>query len=240
MRCDAPPPLSDEEINAALDGAPPPETIAHLERCSGCRARLVEAQQLDRALQRKLHRWDCPPSETLAEYHLGLLDTGRERSVTWHVQNCVRCAAELEELRLFLLEETPAMEPVIRQPAVPWRPHAILARLLPSGPRGQLAAVRGEGGVSLIAQSSAATIVLEPRLSEPAQVLITGQIADDAGEQDRWQDALVEMRQAGVLIATAFVDDLGAFSMGPVEHGSGELQITASDGTSIVIEDLAL
>ncbi len=71
-------------------------------------------------------------------------------------------------------------------------------------------------------------------------MLITGQIADEAGEQERWQDALVEMRQAGVLIATAFVDDLGGFSIGPVEHGSGELQVTASDGTSIVIEDLAL
>ncbi len=238
--CDNPPPLSDEAISAALDGEAPAQVLAHLEHCGGCTARLEQAQRFERVLAGTLHRWDCPPSAQLGDYHLGLLTPSEQRAITAHLRLCRRCSTELEELRTFLNEDIPAAEPRSQKPRSPRRLDALVARLLPAGPGLQLEGVRGAGDDILIAQSSAATIVLDPQPAEHESVRVVGQVMDEVGEQHRWSGALVEARQAGVLVATAFVDDLGVFSFGPIATGITELRVTAAAGPALFVEGLVL
>jgi len=240
MACDHPPPVSDEAINAVLDDDVTPEVKAHLARCSTCTARLEQTTRFEEALAGALHRWDCPAPAELADYHLGMLAAARERGIAAHVRLCPHCMAEVEELRVFLLEEPVAAAPPVPQPRDRgWR-DAIMAQLLSAGPGSYAGAMRGTGNAPLIAHSSEATIVLEQSPAGHDRVQIEGQIADEAADDERWLDALVEVRRDHVLVATAFVDDLGGFSLGPVARGDCELRITASDGTSIVVEELDL
>jgi hypothetical protein len=60
---------------------------------------------------------------------------------------------------------------------------------------------------------------------------LIGQLMAD--EQDSWAGALVVLRQAGVLQATATLDDLGGWNCGPLPAGMSELQITCEDGRSV-------
>ena len=240
MACNHPPPVSDEAINAVLDGDPAPEVKAHLARCGTCAERLEQANRFEKGLAGALSRWDCPAPAELADYHLGLLAAARERRIAAHLQLCPRCSADVEELRVFLLEEPVAAAPPVPQPR-PRRWHdAIMAQLLPAGPSSYAGAMRGAGSAPLIAQSSVATIVLEQSPVAHDRVQIEGQIADGAADDERWLDALVEVRRDGALLATAFVDDLGGFSLGPLTAGDCELHVTAADGTSIVLADLVL
>ena len=244
MPCNNPPPLSDETISAILDGDTTPETEAHLQQCGDCAARLVEARQWEHAIAGQLHRWDCPSPQELGDYHLGSVTQARQRSIAAHLDVCVRCSAEIEDLRVFVADEVAApirsTETTTGQSQPRGRLRAMVAQLLPRTPGFAGAALRGSGDGPMIAQCSAATIVLEAQQLEQQTVRLTGQIADEAGEQERWDGALVEVRQDNVLIAVAFVDDLGGFNYGPLGKGTTGLSITAADGTWIVVEDLDL
>jgi hypothetical protein len=245
MSCSDPPPLSDETINAALDGDTAPEVLGHLQHCAHCADRLEEARQFETSLRGHLARWDCPPAEQLGDYHLGLVPQAQQRVIAAHLEVCPRCSAEIEDLRVFLTEAQPAQLHAQEQvlpapPAGPRRLRALVAQLLPRAPGFQLAGLRGAGDGPLIAQSSAATIVLEPQKIDPQAIRLTGQIADEAGDQDRWDGALVEVRQADTLVAIAFVDEVGGFSCAPIQRSITDLRIIGADGTWIVVDDIDL
>ena len=244
MPCSDPPPLDDETIDAALDGDMPPAVAAHLQHCTYCASRLEEARQFETALRGRLARWDCPPPEELGDYHLGLVPQARQRAIAAHLEECPRCSAEIEDLRVFLTEAVPAQsrsEEAI-PPARPehTRLRALVAQLLPRALGFQLAGVRGAGDGPLIAQSSAATIILDPQKIDPQAVRITGQIADEAGDQDRWDGALVEVRQADTLVVVAFVDEAGGFICAPIQRSTTDLRIVGADGTWIVVDAIDL
>ena len=245
MPCSDPPPLDDETIDAALDGDMLPAVVAHLQHCASCASRLEEAQQFESALRGRLGRWDCPPPEELGDYHLGLVPQAQQRAIAAHLEVCPRCSAEIEDLRAFLMEAVPAQSHV-EEEVPPARPEytrrlrALVAQLLPRAPGFQLAGVRGADDGPLIAQSSAATIILEPQKIDPRAVRLTGQIADEAGDQDRWDGALIEVRQADTLVAVAFVDEVGGFTCAPIRRGTTDLRIIGADGTWIVVDAVEL
>ncbi len=245
--CENPPPLSEEAISEALDGAASPQTLAHLQRCPACAARLQDAGALERALASALHRWDCPPPDRLGDYHLGLLSQGQQRAITAHLDICPRCKDEVEELRTFLAEEAATATPPehlaptsVQLVPLGRRLHVSIAHLLPTGPRQHLDGVRGSGHGPLVAQADLATIVLESIPAEPYTVRLVGQIADERGQQERWKGALVEIRQGRSILTAAFVDEVGGFSARPVPTGPTELMITAADGVSISVAGLVL
>jgi anti-sigma factor RsiW len=245
MSCSDPPPLDDETIDAALDGDMPLAVAAHLQDCAYCASRLEEARQFETALRGHLARWDCPSPEELGDYHLGLVPPAQQRAVAAHLEMCPRCSAEIEDLRVFLMESVPVQSRSEQQvPSVRPEPirrlRALAAQLLPRAPGFQLAGVRGGGDGPLIAQSSAATIILEPQKIDPRTVRITGQIADEAGDQERWDGALVEVRQADTVVAVAFVDEVGGFTCAPIQRSTTDLRITGVDGTWIVVDDIEL
>ena len=90
MECSSPPPLTDDQLSAALEQNAAPDVIDHLASCASCAARLDAAQQAEQSLRSALYRWDCPAPQTLAEYHVGRTSarkrSPRRRVSSWSVK----------------------------------------------------------------------------------------------------------------------------------------------------------
>ena len=111
MACSIPPELTDDQISAALDGVDDSIVQAHLAQCPGCRARLDAAQKAESWLYGKLSRWDCPSTQVLGEYVLGLLDDRHKSRIETHMMECPRCREEVELLRQFIATDTVLSKP---------------------------------------------------------------------------------------------------------------------------------
>src|SRR3954469_16885923 len=148
MECSSPPPLTDDQLSAALDQAAAPDVLDHLAHCASCAARLQAAQQAEQSLKSALYRWDCPAPQTLADYHVGRASADQQRAIVRHLETCARCSEEIAELVLFMLDEAPLAAPADPSPAR--RPASrgwSLARLLPRVPA---LALRGGAGAPLM------------------------------------------------------------------------------------------
>src|SRR5690348_15054930 len=74
MECSKQGAIRDEELLAYLAGEKVrPFVVQHLAECQRCAAQLAAYQRIELTLTSKLYRWDCPPSQVLGEYYLGLL-----------------------------------------------------------------------------------------------------------------------------------------------------------------------
>jgi hypothetical protein len=80
--------------------------------------------------------------------------------------------------------------------------------------------------------------MLEARPGGPTEVLLIGQVL--AEDHERWVGALVELRQAGRLRATAEVDDLGTFTCGSLRAAPTELRLTPRTGAVVVVPEIDL
>lgn len=117
MECNAPGAIRDEELLAYLAGEMVrPFVTEHLAQCQSCTAQLASYQELESLLSSKLYRWDCPPSEVLGEYQLGMLSREMTAAVQHHLDICVLCAGEVATLTGFL-----ANDPQLEERAVPAR-----------------------------------------------------------------------------------------------------------------------
>ena len=237
MECSSPPPLTDDQLSAALDQVAAPDVIDHLAGCASCMARLDAAQQAEESLRSALHRWDCPSPQILADYHLGRPSAEEQRAIIRHLETCVRCSEEMAELVLFMRDETPAGAPaepsrVRRSASRGWS----LARLLPRAPA---LALRGGAGAPLMFETDdGATIFLEIEPVAGGQTELRGQLVAD--DQDGWTGALAELRQSGILRATAAIDDLGTFRVAALPTLPTELRITRADGRALRLPEFAL
>src|SRR6185436_9861842 len=113
---------------------------------------------VERMLDDKLSRWNCPTPQQLGDFHIGLSSESEARTVVQHLDYCVRCRAEVAELRRFLtVESTSRQSPPITEPTRPhWR--ELVAILLPRTP---VAGMRGADSGPLMAQADDLTIFLE-------------------------------------------------------------------------------
>ncbi len=117
MECIAPGAIRDEELLAYLAGETVRPFVAeHLARCQSCSAQLATYQELESLLRSRLYRLDCPPSEVLGEYHLGLLTRDMTAAVQHHLSMCPLCTAEVAALSGFL-----ANEPALAKSSIPVR-----------------------------------------------------------------------------------------------------------------------
>jgi hypothetical protein len=234
MECSSPPPLTDDQVSAALDQVAAPDVIDHLARCPSCAARLQAAQQSEQALRSALYRWDCPAPQVLAEYHLGLPSADQQRAIVRHLETCARCSEEMAELALFMRDQAAAAAPAEPTPA---RRSASrgwsLARLLPRAPA---LALRGGAAAPLMFEADdGVTVFLELQSTDGGQVELNGQLVAD--DQDSWVGALVELRQSGALHATAAIDDLGTFRVAAQPPQPAELRITRADGRALLLPE---
>jgi hypothetical protein len=82
------------------------------------------------------------------------------------------------------------------------------------------------------------TIFLELQPLADGQIELQGQLVADG--QDDWTGALVELRQAGMLRATAVIDDLGTFRVAALPTQPTELRATCADGRALLLPEFAL
>jgi hypothetical protein len=238
MECSSPPPLTDDQLSAAIDDSAEPSVIEHLARCASCTARLASARQAERTLRTSLYRWDCPSPQALADYHLGRAGAEEERAIRLHLPQCALCSEEIETLRLFLLAEEPAPSPAPRPRPVAGAPARgwSLARLLP---RAAAPALRGAAAGPLMFEADGGvTIFLDVQPTATDQVALHGQLVAD--DQELWAGALVEIRQGGAARAAATVDDLGGFSCEPLPALPTEMRITRPGGRMLVLAEFEL
>lgn len=246
MTCNRLAALSDEEMMAALEGDAPPGVQRHIDQCQDCTERLAHMRREEETLQRTLRRWDCPPPTELGNYYLSLLAPSQDRILRGHLDHCLRCRDELDMLRAFM-PPMPTIAP--DRPIAPSiQPHSgradifssVRAHLLTSMSSANRAGVRGHAEGPLIAQCHEATIIIETRAVAEHGFELTGQIADEQGDQERWTGALVEARQGHSLVAFGSVDDLGSFSCRNLPPGFLEMRMTAENGPSILVEQFEL
>jgi hypothetical protein len=229
--------FNDADLLAYLDGEVDPEVASQIERSPAARERAEELARLQSRLTARLYRMECPKSETLGEYHLGLLPQSESIDVAKHLLECPHCTRELDQLRDYLSERAFPLKPD------PFKGIKVLiARWVRekggSHSTGELAfapafaMLRGssQGPVSLEADGILIILDIQPAATE--RVTILGQVAAD--EQDLWTGSTIEVRQEGVQICTAVVDDLGAFSCGELSPGQAELLLISKSGTVVL------
>lgn len=113
MECLEPGAIHDEELFAYLAGEKVRRLVGqHLATCQYCANRLAEYRRLELTLSSKLFRWDCPPTQVLGEYELGMLSKELTAAVKNHLSMCVQCAAEVASLTGFLASDPMLAEPV--------------------------------------------------------------------------------------------------------------------------------
>ncbi len=106
MECTTPGAVRDEELLAYLAGEPVrPFVVQHLAQCQRCSSLLATYRRLEHVLSSKLYRQDCPPSQVLGEYQLGLLSKEMTAAVQNHLSICRFCAAEVTMLADFLAND---------------------------------------------------------------------------------------------------------------------------------------
>ncbi len=110
-RCSAAEGVTEEELLAYLDGDADEATKTHIRQCPRCADRVRQYARLQNDLLAALFRGQCPPPQTIGDFHLGTLSRKAQARVAAHLAACAHCARELEELKAFL-EEGEAKEPV--------------------------------------------------------------------------------------------------------------------------------
>lgn len=111
MECSEPGIIRDEEMLAYLSGERVRPVVGqHLTSCAHCSARLASYRRMEHVLTSKLYRWDCPPSQVLGEYQLGLLSAEVAAAVKLHMSTCVLCVAEVATLSEFLVGDPMLVE----------------------------------------------------------------------------------------------------------------------------------
>ncbi len=256
MTCINPPALTDDQLNAALDGLADEAVLAHLGMCTFCRAELESMSAFDERLKTKLHRWDCPSLQVLGDYELNMLTGEDVGAVKSHVRACPRCQSELNTLRDFLYEpdlsfdETPDSLP---QPNL--EPQHRYGRIAPAqilvaeplqnvtayASRG-VATLRGadDSGVDLASQPfhevKGITIFMEVQDGPNHQLMLVGQLILDAYTD--WTDALVELRQGGSVKAISAVNEMAGFRCRLTNREPFDVTITSRKGTVLLLRDV--
>jgi hypothetical protein len=229
--------LEDRQLLMFLDGECPALVGAHLEQCPYCRERSRKLAGMQNYLTTQLYRLTCPTSIELGDYVLGMLPAKQSESMAVHVQDCPHCTQEVSQLKDYLgdLALAPRANP-LEQVKV------LIARLI-----GEIGTSQGYGGMAfapayatlrggpletITLQADGILIVLEVQPSDTERVAIIGQL--NADEQDGWTGAAVELYQAGALLSSVSIDDLGAFRFEGILPGSTEIKIIRVRGPVVL------
>jgi hypothetical protein len=236
MQCRFSNPLTEEQLWMVLDGEADSTIEHHLAECPGCSSRLLRLQRLVGGLKNTLHRYDCPTPDQLADFHLNLLGKAENNTLASHLDICASCREEINLLETLLKADSKtiklAEQPVFRLPHL----REIVATLLPRS-LDPAYAVRGEETNKMTAQADGVTIFIEVE-SLPEGFTLTGQLLD--AEQDQWNEALVEIRANDTVLNALKLDDMGEFRCPALPSGTASLRITASNGRTVMVNNINL
>lgn len=232
MKCISSPALDNVEIARYVDGEADEAVVAHIEQCPFCNERAQQWTLLQNRLREQFYRANCPTSMELGDYHLGYLPALQALVVSQHLRECLLCQREVAVLKDFLTGLAP-------ETSLLGAVKVLVARLMNTQAENDLApALRGEAKGPLTFESDGIVILLDIQPGDAGRFHILGQVAAD--DQEKWTDALVEIRQDSELQFSSTVDDLGAFRTETIMPGSKELRIIPRDGSLIVVSNFML
>jgi hypothetical protein len=270
MECSEPGLIRDDDLLAYLAGERVrPVVEQHLTRCPRCSAQLADFRHVELSLISKLYRWDCPPSQVLGEYQLGLLEPETVLAVRFHLRACVACSVEVATLNEFLsndpllVEQVSPVQLFVPQPvqnnhhAHPQEIGATLNRLLDraSASARRIIATLLPPQPRLVYQRNAAPADLWPRRYAAEDFSISLQVERETGRADSFQligfvtrkdTALENLQGMPVLLSSQAefvsaqnVDDLGNFVFSALVPATYTLELQGPDGI-IVIEQISV
>ena len=238
--CQFPPELTDDELDALLDGEGDDRSRDHIRRCAYCARRLAQAKQIEDGLRMKLYRKDCPTSLQLAEYQMNMLESAEDKArIEAHLKTCVRCQHDLQEWQQFIHEEEAAAASPTEVPdnIIPMplqAPNRIV--LLSEVTHEPKSAVRGDARVKrIIAAAGSTTIRLafEPLADDRLKLTIQLSSPDV-----NWREGMVSIRQQDETVAVCHINE---YSTGSCEVGGSlplSLRFIAPDETLIEFNDV--
>ena len=190
---------------------------------------------IDQWLQQKLHRWNCPTPDQLADFQMQLLSEEEASKVSAHISTCPRCQQDMADFTEFMESDDEATQQA--RPTLSVLPRA--KRPLEIHPTPQVSGAFAARGLHqeglLMLSASGISVFLEIRRAGE-QHFLEGRIADD--DLNRWTDAVVELRQQGVLNSASVVDTMGGFVCHLPNTDPFDLRITSINGLSIVLEQI--
>ncbi|MFQ5856036.1 MAG: hypothetical protein ACE5LU_10370 [Anaerolineae bacterium] len=232
MTCTSPPELDDIQLLTYVDSEADQQVVAHIDRCPHCREKARRLARLQDRLTARLFRVTCPSPEELGEYHLQVLPSERADAVARHLAECPHCTHEVVQLKAYLRELAPTLEPS-RLGQVKERARVLIAQLVSGGEGGALplapvpAGIRGEEEGPYIYQAGDVQIAIEVQddTDQPHRRVILGLVTGT--EDTRVLEA--HLWQADQSLVTVPVDDLGNFVIPHLVRGDHELIISGPD-----------
>lgn len=193
---------------------------------------------IEDTLMARLYRADCPEPAELGDYHLGLLMPQQAAVIHSHLAGCPHCTRELAQLEGYLAQVAADLDYSLADRVKIW-----VARLLPAAPAG------GEAGL-LPAMALRGDTQDGPRLYEAgeAQLSLEVQPHPEAAGRYTLLGLLLGAEPAGLTaqlwqeerpVAAAEVDEIGNFTLGPLEPGDYEL-ILSGPSLEIHVQDLSI
>ena len=235
MACISPPELNGRDLLTHIDGEADEQVTAHLERCPHCREKARRLARLQGRLTAQLYRITCPSPEELGEYHLGMVTDDRAKAIAQHLSECPHCARESAQLKEFLADLAPALEPG-RLERVRKIVRVLVARLVRGG--GQIGPPRAPALAPIYAGVRGET--KEPHTYQAEDIHVMVEIQDDAELPGRKMilGLVIGMEPGKVeahlwrddrFIAVFPVDELGNFVIPGLVPGSYELILSGTE-----------
>ncbi len=207
--------LTDAQLLAYLSGEATPEVIEIIEKDGSYQDRLDQLDALSKGIVASVFRAECPSSQEIGDYYLGLITLEQKSLISTHLKNCPLCSDELNQLKTYLGSKTGFLD----------KTKIIIARLIEG--LDQLSAqnnlelapvwdVRGREKSALVFQADEYQIVLMPYLERkhPSLYTLTGLLA---GQENLIGD--VDLMIEDCYQASSRIDELGNFSFEHVEPG---------------------
>ena len=238
MGCNSRETLTEEQLSAAIDGQASDNVLEHLASCPICSARLALARTAETTMRTRLYRFDCPSSQELTDYHMGLVNSTTDRQITRHLALCVTCQAEIETLRSFMHTDHPyahLVAPTQAAPSLSSALHDLIASILPPTPQ---LALRGNSLRNLTARAGSTTLMLVPERDKSGQLTLAGQILDD--DIDQWIGAQVEIYHNEHISHSSMIDELGGFALHAIPSETITLRVIPHKGRAIKVPALDL
>ena len=184
-------------------------------------------------LRRRLHRFECPPSQTLGEYAMGLLEGEARAGVAGHVPECPRCLEEMTTVRSFLGSEPEAA------PGLGERVRRIVAALVPPTRTAAAVALRGaEDRGTNTYRAEHVVVALGPgSVTDRRRAAIGGLIWSEGADPLPTEGGEARLLTPDGGLRSAPLSEHGNFELVDVPPGLYQLEIRLSDRI-VVVEEL--
>jgi anti-sigma factor RsiW len=265
MECSEPGAISDEELMSCVVGDKVrSEVTQHLALCQSCSSQVAAFQRFDLQLTTKLYRWDCPPTQELGDYQLGLLASVQSRVVQSHLLSCLRCTAELASLTNFLANDPMLAAPIpvissganhrqsvqaVLRSLDQWREQTvegarrIVATLLPAQPRlafqRDLASQLSSWPRNYAAEDVSISVQLERSPNRGDALQIIGFVKRSGRTLEALEGTPVHLLSENGSAFSQSIDELGNFVFPSVAPASYSLEVLFPESV-VLIEDLPI